>query len=72
MGLPELRVSNCAIVVPLEADAPVALDWLAVQEKVAPETRLDNAKPVVPDPQKEADDGAMMAAGIGFTVTTTS
>jgi len=58
--------------VPLEADAPVALDWLAVQEKVAPETGLDNAKPVVPEPQKDSVDGAMMAAGIGFTVTTTS
>jgi len=48
------------------------LDWLAVQEKVAPETGLDNAKPVVPEPQKDSVDGAMMAAGIGFTVTTTS
>ena len=67
-------VSVCAIIVPLEADAPVTLlagVTVYVQLKVVFATLLVRMIFVVPWPHKVWEDGIAVANGLGFTVTVT-
>jgi hypothetical protein len=58
------------MVEPEPADAPEAPVSTTVQEKVVPETALDNATEVVVPEQMVCVDGVASATGIGLTVTT--
>lgn len=63
--------SDCAMDVPLPADAPETPDWETVQEKVVPDTLPVSPMDVLLPEQMVCVEGVAVTTGIGLTVTVT-
>ena len=70
-GVTPVAVKVCAMLDPLDAEAPVTPDCTTVQLKVVPATLLLNAMEVVAPEQIVCEDGVAVTTGVGLTVMTT-